>query len=120
VTRRFPSAVFGIFLLLGQILQGGMAASMPCPDDFNDLIVGGAVHEECSGAAHVAAADCHTSPVPTHCRFCDSGACRMTHVPALSVAFSPGPAMLQHSLEAPQLRVARFRASFDKILRPPK
>lgn len=120
MTRRLPSALLGICLLLGQILQGGMAASMPCEDDFDGSFVGGAVHDECSGAAPVAAADCHTSPVPTHCQFCDSGACRMTHVPALSAAFSPGPAMLQQSLEAPQPRVARFKASFDKILRPPK
>jgi hypothetical protein len=97
-----------------------MAASMPVPDDVNGLVVCGAVYEECSGAAHVAAADCHTSPVPTHCQFCDSGACRMTHVPALSIAFSPGLALLQDSLEPPQPRVARFKASFDKILRPPK
>jgi hypothetical protein len=118
--RRAPSALFGIFLLLCQVLQGGMAAAMPCADDFSDVVVCGAVHEDCAGADHVRAVDSHTHPAPTHCKFCDSGACRMAHSPALSIALPPIPGTLPQSVAAPQPRVEHFTAPFEEILRPPK
>lgn len=120
MSRRTSSAIFGIFLLLSQILQGGMAASVPCADDDIAIVDCSGVREECAGAEHFASADSPISHAPIHCKFCDSGACRATHVPALSIALSPITVTIQHSLEAPQPRVEHFRASFDKILRPPR
>lgn len=107
MTRRTPSALFGIFLLLCQIVQGGMAAAMPCAGDFSDFVVCGA-------------ADTYTDPAPTNCTFCDSGACRMAHSPALSIRLAPIPGALPQSVAAPPLRVGRFTAPFEEILRPPK
>jgi len=118
--RRVPSALLGIFLLLFQILQGGMAAAMPCAEDYSDFVVCGAAHQDSAGTEHVRPADTHTNPAPTHCRFCDSGACRMTHSPALSIALPPVLATLPASAAAPQPRVEHFTAPFEEILRPPK
>jgi hypothetical protein len=120
MTRRAPSALFGIFLLLCQILQGGMAAAMPCAGDLNDFVVCGTAREDCAGADHFRTVDAHTNPQSTHCRFCNSGACRMTHAPALSIALPPMLGFLPRSMEAPQPKVEHFTAPFEKILRPPK
>jgi len=119
VKRRTASALFGIFLLVSQVVQGGMAASVPCADDCNGYGVSPASHD-CAGLADVAPKDSPPNHVPTHCTRCDSGACRITHAPALAV--SPGAVIdtLQHSLVAPQLRADRCKTPFDKILRPPK
>lgn len=120
MTRRAPSALCGIFLLLCQILQGGMAAVMPCAGDFSDFVVCGAAHASSAGADQVRTADSHTNPAPTDCKFCESGACRMTHSPALSIALSPILGAFAQSVEAPQPRVEHVTAPFEEILRPPK
>ena len=120
MTRRVPSALFGIFLLLCQILQGGMAAAMPCAGDFSDFVVCDVTHAGSAGANHVREVDCHTDPAPTHCKFCESGACRMTHAPALSIALAPILGACAQSVAAPQPRAEHFTAPFEEILRPPK
>ena len=120
MTRRAPSALFGIFLLLCQLLQGGMAAAMPCVGDFNDFVVCGATHASSAGSDHVRATDSQPNPAPTHCRFCDSGACRTAHSPALSIALSPIVGVLPQTVVAPSPSVEHFTAPFERILRPPK
>jgi hypothetical protein len=112
--------LFGIFLLLCQVLQGGMAAAMPCAGDFNDFVACDVIRAGSAGAVHVRAAGPRGNPAPTHCAFCDSGACRMTHSPALSIALAPIPGTLRQSVASPQLRVAHITAPFERILRPPK
>ena len=121
MNRRVSSAWFGILLLLSQILQGGLAAAVPCPDDFNDFVVcGAAVQEDCAAGDHVRAVHSHTNPAPTHCKFGDSGACRTTHAPALSIALSPMLATLPQAVEASPPRVEHLAAPLERILRPPK
>lgn len=112
--------MFGIFLLLCQILRGGVAAAMPCAGDLSDFVVCGAVHASNAGRNHVDEVDCHTNPAPTHCKSCESGACRMTHAPALSIALSPILGAFAQSAAAPQPRIGHFTAPIEEILPPPK
>jgi hypothetical protein len=118
--RRAPSALLSILLLLLQILQGGMAVAMPCAADVSDFVVCGAAHDGSAGTEHASPAGNHTHPAPAHCRLCDSGACRMTHSPALSVVLPPIQATLPQSVATPQPRIEHFTAPFEEILRPPK
>lgn len=120
MNRRASSALLGMLLLLSQIVQGGMAAAMPCAEDFGGFVVCGAGHAESTVAEHARPADRHTCPAPAHCRLCDSGACRVAHSPALSIALPPIPRAPPQAVSAPQPRVERCTAPFEEILRPPK
>jgi hypothetical protein len=111
--------LFGILLLVSQIVQGGMVASVPCADDFNEFTVSTTSHD-CAGATDAARMDSPPNHAPTHCKRCDSGACRITNAPALAIL--PGAVIdtLHPRLEAPQPCLGPFKKPFDKILRPPK
>ena len=123
MNRRARSALFGIFLMASQILQGGLAASVMCDDDSLGVLVPATVEQPTTTAQDEKPA--HETTLPTsyperHCKFSHTGACYMTHVPALAVALVPLQVVQQRALAAPAAAVGFFDFRFDLILRPPK
>jgi hypothetical protein len=123
MNRRARSALFGIFLMASQILQGGLAASVMCDDDSLGVLVPATVEQPTTTAQDEKPA--HETTLPTsyperHCKFSHTCACYMTHVPALAVALVPLPGVqpLTPDVSAPAVGLLDFR--FDLILRPPK
>lgn len=117
--RRATSALACVFLLLAQMLQASLAESMPCEHDSPGVLVpilagvGSALGDDCLGHSPVEGA-------PAHCTLCSSGACYMTHVPAMATVAAP---ILQPRAAMPP--AARQCAGvppmrFGRILRPPK
>lgn len=110
--------------MASQLFQGVLAASVPCDDDAPGVLVP-SVTAAPSGTPHETAAAHHCDTTARqlhqqHCRFCGSGACHMTHVPALAVAFTALAQTRLQTLDAPAPAVEPFDFKFDLILRPPK
>jgi hypothetical protein len=124
MTRRTRSALFGIFLVASQILQGGLAAMVSCSDDSPGVLV--PALSEPSAVSHdvVAARGFNIADCPIHrqqhCIFCGTGGCHMAHVPALGMTLVPLFGIRLHALDAPAPAVDSYDFQFDVILRPPK
>ena len=118
MARRMRSALLCIFLLTVHLIEGTVAAAVPCADDSPGVLVVCAVDPPASTAA---SAQCDgTLAHVDQCPFCSAGGCQLTHVPTLVQVFADVRFARQPCCDTPALKTDALRFQNDRILRPPK
>jgi hypothetical protein len=116
---RLHSALLCLFLLASHLIEGNVAAAVPCAGDSPGVLTPSAAVAQVSSAPRSAQID-DSSLAAEHCPFCSAGGCQIAQLPVLAQAFTEVGVSTRPPCIADALPTDAFRLQADRILRPPK
>ena len=115
MARRPALAIIALVLVLCHLMQGVVAAAMPCADT-DDLTCPAMQSLHCVDPS---ATGMTTSP-DAPCMFCLDGGCQLTHAPSMVWQHGALPTFAPAPPQAAPCGVIPLESRLDTILRPPK